>query len=135
MKYTTPEVRVVPLDVELGTNFLYNTWPFATPASKLYIKKIVERNESAGVIDTKSGQLLSAVALAGSGYMTMLFTLAPWRRCGYGRLCMDTQIHNLAAQGLFPCCTVQTNNEVSKAFQLSLGLKISHHVDFIFKKT
>jgi len=126
---THTQVQVKSIESEQGVEFIKQTWKHAASDSDDYLRNMLQRNQSRGVF--LNGEIVSAIVFNGTGFLAMLHTLPEFRRQGFGKLCMRELIGSLGKEGFVPCCTVDIKNTDSQAFQISVGLKKSHIVEYI----
>jgi GNAT superfamily N-acetyltransferase len=76
---------------------------------------------SVGVVNRATGELLTGCGVHAHGGLGLLFTLADYRRRGFGRLVVAELTRQLVAGGAVPFADVATRNQASRKLFESLG--------------
>ena len=125
-----PGIKIRPLDVETGSEFLVNGWKYSLPGTMEYTKEVIEKGMSAGVY--VEGKPVSGIIQNPNGLIGMLYTARTHRSRGYAKLCQKKLMKELGENGFVVASCVECKNAVSNKAHESIGMTLSHTCDYIF---
>lgn len=115
-----PNVRLGPLTVETGTDFIVNNWHFGHISTREKVceavRKIIEKSITCGVYvkdENCQETLASGGVLTGGGEVGMLYTDVAHRRKGYAALLIRHMFKEMAKCGLHGCIQGELHNNAA----------------------